>query len=151
MKLAEALLIKSKLDEDIYNISQRINGNIFYQEGTKLNEDPNKLLNDLEEAFNKREDLIFRINKTNHETLFDDEISLANAIVKRNSLIKLASYYKSYLDAANSRTDRYSSSEIRQLLALDYDECMNRLNSTSEKARLMDIKIQEINWLTELK
>lgn len=29
MKLAEALLIKSKLDEDIYNISQRINGNIF--------------------------------------------------------------------------------------------------------------------------
>lgn len=39
MKLAEALLIKSKLDEDIYNISQRINGNIFYQEGTKLNED----------------------------------------------------------------------------------------------------------------
>lgn len=151
MKLAEALLIKSKLDEDIYNISQRINGNIFYQEGTKLNEDPNKLLNDLEEAFNKREDLIFRINKTNHETLFDDEISLANAIVKRNSLIKIASYYKSYLDAANSRTDRYSSSEIRQLLALDYDECMNRLNTTSEKARLMDIKIQEINWLTELK
>lgn len=124
---------------------------IFFTRGTKLNEDPNKLLNDLEEAFNKREDLIFRINKTNHETLFDDEISLANAIVKRNSLIKLASYYKSYLDAANSRTDRYSSSEIRQLLALDYDECMNRLNSTSEKARLMDIKIQEINWLTELK
>ena len=93
--------------------------------------------------------LITKINKTNAETMLDD-ISLADAIAKRDCLKARISAYRSVKDSSQTRHDRYSTSEIKYVRTLDVTKLQRKIDDYSRQYRELDTKIQARNWTTDL-
>ena len=90
MKLSQALIIRSDYQNKIYELKKRIINNSKVQEGENVSEDPMKLLKELNRVIDELDIITKRINKTNNESLFEDNITIADAklihlIIKCNS------------------------------------------------------------------
>lgn len=85
MKLAEALIERANLKNDIESLRQRMIANAKAQEGVEPSEKPSDLLKELETKLERYEYLVVHINKTNSETVFE-EGSIADMIAKRDCL-----------------------------------------------------------------
>ena len=109
-------------------------------------EDPIKLLALLRKAIKDLEDIIVRINKTNNETYIGEEGRLMEALAKRDSL-KLLSEKLRYVRQAAQINNGYSS----QIATVDIKALQIEIDQTGRAFREIDSKIQETNWLTELK
>ncbi|WP_336619956.1 DIP1984 family protein [Pauljensenia sp. UMB1177] len=53
-------------------------------------------------------------------------------------------------DAASTRQDVYSRSEVRYASSVDVPKLRAQAEEAAKKYRLLDTKIQQLNWLTEL-
>ena len=74
MKLSQALIIRSDYQNKIYELKKRIINNSKVQEGENVSEDPMKLLKELNRVIDELDIITKRINKTNNESLFEDNI-----------------------------------------------------------------------------
>ena len=103
MKLSQALIIRSDYQNKIYELKKRIINNSKVQEGENVSEDPMKLLKELNRVIDELDIITKRINKTNNESLFEDNITIADAICTRavsyTHLDKDLNIVKSYQDA----------------------------------------------------
>ena len=88
MKLSQALIIRSDYQNKIYELKKRIINNSKVQEGENVSEDPMKLLKELNRVIDELDIITKRINKTNNESLFEDNITIADAICTREQLQK---------------------------------------------------------------
>lgn len=149
MKLAQALIERADLKAKIEQIIERMRQNALIQEGDTPAEDVEVLSNVYESMMDKLEGLIISINKTNAETLLDD-ISLADAIAKRDCLKAKISAFQSVKDSSIQRRDRYSSSEIKYVRTTDIAKLQNLIDNYSKQYRELDTRIQERNWTAEL-
>ena len=149
MKLAAALSERASLQEKIQELSVRLNSNAKVQEGEQPSEDPEVLLNELEDSLSRLEELIIRINLTNSLTKVNG-MTITEYIAKRDVLKKKISIYRDFLNSARQKVDRYSSKEIRILSTIDVAETQKKVNAYSGKLRELDDKLQEANWTTEL-
>lgn len=95
------------------------------------------------------EGLITRINKTNAETMLDD-VTLADAIAKRDCLKAKISTYRAVKDSSLTRRDRYSSSEIKYVRTTDVAKLQRMIDDYSKQYRELDTKVQERNWTAQL-
>jgi len=149
MKLAEALIKRADLKARIEQIVHRMKENALIQEGDAPAEDVAELGNMYESMMNELEGLIIRINKTNAETMLED-ISLANAIAKRDCLKSKISAYRAVKESSLTRRDRYSGSEIKYVRTTDIAKLQRMIDDYSREYRELDTKIQERNWTAEL-
>jgi hypothetical protein len=149
MKLAEALIERADLKVQIAQIVDRMEENTLIQEGDTPVENVNELGNMYESMMGNLEGLITKINKTNAETMLDD-ISLADAIAKRDCLKARISAYRSVKDSSQTRHDRYSTSEIKYVRTLDVTKLQRKIDDYSRQYRELDTKIQARNWTTDL-
>ena len=69
MKLAEALSIRKDLQKRIQQLGQRIGNNVKVQEGDEPLEQPEELMKELDSCLVQLENLIWRINATNMQTV----------------------------------------------------------------------------------
>ena len=69
MKLAEALILRSDLQKRIEQLRVRLNNNAKVQENDKPSENPEELLNELDNNINQLKILIKQINRTNCVTV----------------------------------------------------------------------------------
>ena len=53
-------------------------------------------------------------------------------------------------EAASTRQDRYSKSEIRCVATLPVGQLQKQIDTLSQSFRELDTKLQELNWTTEL-
>ena len=74
MKLSQALIIRSDYQNKIYELKKRIINNSKVQEGENVSEDPMKLLKELNRVIDELDIITKRINKTNNESLFEDNM-----------------------------------------------------------------------------
>ena len=88
MKLSQALIIRSDYQNKIYELKKRIINNSKVQEGENVSEDPMKLLKELNRVIDELDIITKRINKTNNESLFEDNITIADAICTRDTIKK---------------------------------------------------------------
>ncbi|MGM0835129.1 MAG: DIP1984 family protein [Bacillota bacterium] len=58
--------------------------------------------------------------------------------------------YSELLEQAIERQDRYSRSEIKYVTIIPVKETQKHVDELSQKYRLLDVKIQELNWKTDL-
>ena len=58
---------------------------------------------------------------------------------------------RSTLDAANVRSDRYSRNEIKFVRTIDVNELQKKVDDLSRDLRELDSKLQQANWMTDLK
>ncbi len=131
-------------------LKSRIYKNAQVQEGDNPAEQPLDLLKQLREELKRFESLVIQINKTNNETLVDDRMTLMEALTKRD-MIKYEHFILTNLaNKATPSTERYSNREIKFVPTIDVREIRKKADEAAKEHRLVDVKIQETNWLTEL-
>lgn len=150
MKLAEALNLRADLQKRIASLKARLAKNAKIQEGDIPSEDPNLLLSELDSNIKELENLIKAINKTNSFTLVDDKESISDMIAKRDALGLKLSVLRDFLSKASDKIDRYSNKEIRILSTVNIAEKQKEIDNLSKEYRLIDTKLQGLNWTTDV-
>lgn len=147
MKLAEGLLLRADLTKKIEHLLNRIRPVLITQDQKIPQEDPVKLLAKLRKANEDLETIIIRINKTNNETKLDNGMILMEALAKRDALKLFAEKLRIVRQGSQLNNNGYGS----QKAVLDIKALQIEIDQTGRAFREIDNKIQEANWLTELK
>ena len=150
MKLGEALIVRSDYQKRIEQLRNRLLQNAKIQEGETPNEDPYELTKELNQIFSNLKQLIKNINRTNLLTTFDEQQSLADALTERDLLGQERKIYSALLDVAAMQHERYSRTEIKSITTINVKDTQKYVDELSRKHRMLDTKIQEINWLTNV-
>jgi predicted translin family RNA/ssDNA-binding protein len=150
MKLAEALILRTDCQKRIEQLKSRLSQNVKIQEGESPNENPKDLTKELTNLLSQLKQLIQAINRTNLLTEFSENLSLSDALTERELLGQERKIYSEVLVQASLRQDRYSKSEIKFITTINVKETQNHVDELSRKYRMIDTRIQELNWLTTL-
>ncbi|MGL6341143.1 MAG: DIP1984 family protein [Waterburya sp.] len=150
MKLAEALILRADSQKKIHQIQQRLIRSAKIQEGEEPPEQPQILLEELNNLINQLTDLIQKINRTNSSTILDNNLSISDALAQRDSIQLKRSIYDSVVQTAASRQDRYGRSEIKYFSTVNIAELQTEIDRMARDYRELDTKIQQANWNTEL-
>lgn len=150
MKLAEALQERADLNAKIDELRRRLGNNATVQEGEAPAENPAELVAQLDGCIARLEELIAKINATNCATL-TDKGTLTELIARRDCLNIRISAYRDLITDASCLSQRASRTEIKIISAVDVKALQKQADEMAKELRLVDNKIQETNWLTELK
>lgn len=149
MKLAEALLLKSDYQRDIYELKTKIIHCSKIQEGEESLINPDELLSKLDDVLNKLEVITKRINYTNSQIRINGE-TLVDLILTRDAIKMKRKILTTLLDEATIKQDRYSQSEIKFVTIIDVLEIQREIDDLSKRFRELDTKIQQLNWTHDL-
>ena len=149
MKLAEALILRADLKKRIGQVESRMAANVKVQEGDDPAEDVNVLMTEYERLMTQLEELIVRINKTNHAIDFEDG-TIADAIAKRDALKAKIRVFRNLQEEASVTYDRYSTKEIRLVRCVDVRELQKKIDGLAKAYRELDTKLQGLNWTVDL-
>ena len=147
MKLAEGLLLRADLMKKIEHLQNRIRPVLIVSDDKLPQEDPEELLAQLRKAVQNLENIVVRINKTNNETMVEGEGLLMEALAKRDSLKMLSEKLRNIRYAAQIN----NSGDNNLKTTISISKLQVEMDQTGRAFREIDSKIQEINWLTELK
>ena len=149
MKLAEALILRSDLQKRIEQLRVRLNNNAKVQENDRPSENPEELLNELDNNINQLKILIKQINRTNCVTVSNGQ-TLADLIAERDTLTLKSNILRGFLNIAGQKVNLYSTTEIKIMSTVDVPALQKELDQLSKKIRETDTELQQANWLTEL-
>ena len=149
MKLAEALSLRADLQKTIAQLKSRLKECSKVQEGDDPSENPDEVLALLEKKFPELENLIYRINYTNMHTN-SDGMNLTRMIAQKDVLTLRISALREVLHYVVERETRFTRSEIKYIRYLDIAKLRKHIDSLSQELRLLDVKLQSLNWSTDL-
>lgn len=149
MKLASALSERTDIQNRISELSVRLNNNAKVQDGDKPAEDPIMLMGELDRLFKSLEELMARINLTNSRTVSDGR-TITEILAQRDCLKKKIEITRNFLNTASSKVNRMTRTEIKIVSTVPVAEIQTELDGLSKQLRIVDEKIQELNWTTEL-
>ena len=149
MKLAEALSLRADLLKTIAQLKSRLKECSKVQEGDEPSENPEEVLAQLERKFPELEELIYRINYTNMHTEHEG-LNLTQMIAKKDALTLRITALREVLNYVTERESRYSRNEIKYIRFLDVAKLRKQIDSLSQELRLLDMRIQSINWTVDL-
>ena len=149
MKLAEALQERADINRRISELKRRLENCLLVQEGEDPAEDPMVLLNELDSATARLDKLMAAINETNCNTKVDG-MSLTEMIAKKDALTLRHSVYKDLVYTAGNNTYRARGTEIKVKAVIKAAELQKTVDTLAKEIRLLDHKLQETNWKTEL-
>ena len=149
MRLAEALNLRADINKRISQLGERLRANAKVQEGDTPAENPEELLAELDRLTAELEELMGRINLTNSKTV-SDGVSLTEMIAKKDALTLKSGIIRKFLAEASLKVERYSNKEIKIFSTVNVAELRTQLDKLSEELRLLNVKLQELNWTTEL-
>jgi hypothetical protein len=150
MKLAEALAERSECQTRIEELKKRMVRSARVQEGDQPAEDVNELLAESDRVFARVLELISAINRTNARTQFDPARTISDAIAERDVVAKRRDFLAGVAEAASTRQDRYSKSEVRFVATVSVAKLQTEVDRLSKQYRELDTRLQELNWNTEL-
>ncbi len=108
------------------------------------------MLKEMERLFARLLELVTAINRTNSRTAFDQQRTLSDAIAERDVTGKKRDFLNAIADAASTRQDRYSKSEVKFVATISVGETQKQIDQLAKRYRDLDTGIQELNWKTEL-
>lgn len=149
MKLAEALQERADLSARISILENRLMNNALVQEGEKPAEAPEELLAELDRCSEEMERLITAINLTNSSTI-SDGMTVTELIAKKDILNRKLSIYRHFLMTASQTAQRATRSEIKILSTVNVHEYQQKADGLAKRLRILENRIQQINWTTEL-
>ena len=150
MKLAEALAERSDCQNRIEEMKKRLIRSARVQEGDQPAEITTELLAETERTFARMLELVSAINRTNSKTEFDNERSISDAIAERDVIGKRRDFLPGIAEAASTRQDRYSKSEVRFVSTVSVGQLQTEVDQLAKRFRELDTRLQELNWKTEL-
>ena len=149
MKLAEALQERADLNRNIEQLQSRLNNNVLVQEGEEPAEDPQKLKQMLDESIARLAYLIKCINQTNCQTIIDGK-SLTELIAQKDALSLKIHAYKDIVYTAAQSVYRARNTEIKIKQTINVASWQAEIDQMAKNLRLLDNKLQENNWQTDL-
>ena len=149
MKLAEALQERADLSRNIGQLRERLRSNALVQEGENTVEDPAKLKRELDASLARLAYIIAHINLTNCMTKIDS-MTLTEIIAKKDILALSMQAYKEVASAASQTLYRARGSEIKVKAAISVADWQAEIDRMAKEMRLLDNKLQEKNWNTDL-
>lgn len=149
MKLAEALLIRGNLQSKLTELRIRLDNNAIVQEGEKPAESPKELLEQVETTLCQLEEMIGKINLTNAAIVYEGK-TMTEMLAKRDCLHQEISIYRSFLDSASMTGKRSRGSEIKLISTVSVAQLQKQIDEKAQQLRKLEIKIQELNWTTDL-
>lgn len=149
MKLAEALQERADLSARISILENRLMNNALVQEGEKPAEAPEELIAELDRCSEEMERLITAINLTNSSTV-SDGMTVTELIAKKDILNRKLSIYRHFLMTASQTAQRATRSEIKILSTVNVREYQQKADGLAKRLRILENRIQQINWTTEL-
>ena len=149
MKLAVALQERADLNIKIGDLKDRIERNVLVQEGEAPTEDPMVLKKELDSCIERLAYLIAAINKTNCETKVDGK-SITELLARKDVLEVKSAAYRDIVYVGSSNTDRARNTEIKIVSVINVKAWQKETDEIAKEIRLIDNKIQETNWTTEL-
>lgn len=148
--MAEALAERSDCQNRIEELEKRMLRVARIQEGEPPAEDSDDLLVEAQRLFARVLELISAINRTNGATVFDGKKTISDAIAQREVVGKRRDFLSGIADAASTRQDRYSKSEVKFVSTFSIAQLQKEVNLLSKEYRELDTRLQELNWKTEL-
>ena len=149
MKLAEALILRADLQKRLEQLRSRLTASALVQEGEAPAEDPEKLLQELDQVTEELQDLIARINLT-HAARKQEGKTLTELLSRREVLQQKISVLQSLLDTASHTVMRGSRNEVKIRSTVSVPELRSQTDELSRQLRLLDTAIQSANWLIDL-
>ena len=143
MKLAEALIIRSDLQQKLYSLQSRLSKNTTVQEGNEPTEDPNLLLKEILAVHELLHELILKIHRTNADTVLNDGRNLL-------MVLSLHKILNNIISQATDKPDRYSAREIKWETVIDVADYQKQADDIAKKVREINILIQASNWQVDL-
>jgi hypothetical protein len=150
LKIAEALAERSDCQNRIEDLKKRLARSARVQEGEEPAEEPSELLAEVDRMFTRLLQLIRSINRTNANTAFSERQTIADAIAERDTVGKKRNLLAGIAEAAGTRQDRYSKSEVKFVSTVPVSQLQKQIDELSKRFRELDTKIQELNWQTDL-
>ncbi len=150
MKLAEALILRADLQKRVQQLRERLQLNALVQEGEQPSENPQELLSELDRLLTQLGALIIRINRTNIQTVFSEQMTLTDALAQRDIITMQHEIINQLANTASTRLDRYGRSEIRNIATVDVAELRRQIDRLAQQRRELDTTIQAKNWATDL-
>lgn len=150
MKLAEALSIRKDLMRRIAQLQGRLANNVKVQEGDAPLENPRELMKEMDSCLKQLEDIIFRINATNMQTVNAKGVSLTKLMAQRDVLTMRVNTMRNVFNSASESQNRYSQSEIKMVTVIDVKKLGKQVDDLSAKLRVLDMEIQALNFATDL-
>ena len=120
------------------------------QEGDEPAENPKELMKELDECLKQLENLIWRINLTNVQTVNEAGKTVTQLMAEKDVLSLRLSALRGTFDRASSQHDRYSRSEIKMITVVDVKQLSKQIDEYSAALRKLDMEIQTLNFQTEL-
>ena len=149
MKLAEALIVKADLQGKLNYLSSRLYNNALIAEGEIPAENPTELIKETENTVKEIIRITALINLTNVKAKWEGK-SITELLAEREYRKKEISILRSFLDEASMIGSRTRGSEIKIISTVPVKEIQKNLDGKSAELRKLDIKIQELNWTTDL-
>ena len=149
MKLAEALAIRKDTQKRIEQLKSRILNNVRVQEGDSPSEEPKELMTERDACLNTLFALIFKINKTNMNTISEGR-TITEMMAERDILSMRITSLREIFNKASESQERYSRSEIKMVTTIDIKPLGKKIDDLSKQLRELDMKIQTLNFTTEL-
>ena len=149
MKLAEALIIRADLQKHICQLEGRLKDSAKVQEGDTPAENSNELYSELESDLSQLEELIYRINVTNMQTVHEGE-TLTRMMARKDVLTTRLKVMRELVAHVSGSDTRYGRNEIKYVRTVDVAELRRSTDEYSKELRELDIKIQSINWTVDL-
>ncbi len=137
MKLAEALSERADIQKRIQQLRSRLRRN-------------HALLEEYGRLCERYEELIRRTNLTNAATFHNGE-TLTALLARRDALIERISGLNDFLQEASNTAARATRSEIVIRSTVDVSALQKQADELSKQLRELDVRIQGLNWTTELK
>ena len=150
MKLAEALMERKDIKARMEALKKRLYANAKTEEGAKPAEPPAELLAQLLDEVTAFEQIVARINRTNAAAHFADGGSLVLALIQKDMLRYRHLALTNLADHAVAAPGRYSARELRTVPAIDVSEIRRAADRVAREGRVLDARIQRLNWETML-
>ena len=140
--------IRADLQRKVSQLKGRLKDSAKVQEGDKPAENTDDLFKELDSCLVKMEDLIYRINFTNIRTVHNGE-TLTQMIARKDVLNLRLSVMRDVMKNT-LETDRYGRNEIKYVRTVDVTELHKRIDTYAKQLRELDLKLQKLNWTTDL-
>lgn len=152
MKLAEALILRADYQRRLTEIVQRLERNAKVQEGERPMENPDQLIEEMEDLAAKLLSLIQRINATNASTFLEGDggLTIADALAGRDVLRLRQEAYRRLISGATITMNRYARTEIKFVATVNLADVQKRIDALGLEHRELDTRIQAANWQVDL-
>lgn len=149
MKLAEALSIRAELQKKVGHLKSRLKDSAKVPKGETPAEDLNSLFAELKQTLEELERIIFLINKTNLLSIHEGE-SITALIARRDVLALRSTVMHELLNHVVGRELSAYREVVPQERTVDVAQLRKDADQSARELRLLDLKIQGLNWTVDL-